>query len=216
MAYESGAKKLLTAQLALKGGVNVQTLSGTLTLDKFSSNIQVLDPGGAARTVVLPAEETNDGLPFWFFNAADAAELLTITNDAAATIIALRGGESALVACNGSAWATLNVPEDQPGASTAAAGTTTADAEVLPAATAAVYPTTAADDTKGVRIHDNDKVKGRSLMIGNGVSNKILKVYPPSGGTINGAAADAACSSASGRGLCVYCLSASGNTWLAW
>jgi predicted RecA/RadA family phage recombinase len=102
------------------------------------------------------------------------------------------------------------------GASTAADGTTTADAGVLPAATARVYPTTAADDTKGVRVHADDKVTGRTILIGNGVSNKILKVYAPSGGTINGAAADAAFSSASGKGVIMHCLSSGSNTWLAW
>lgn len=102
------------------------------------------------------------------------------------------------------------------GASTAAAGSTTADAGVLPAAVGVVYPTTAADDTKGVRVHADDKVTGRTLLIGNGVSNKILKVYAPSGGTINGAAADAAFSSASGKGVIIVCLSGADNTWLAW
>lgn len=103
------------------------------------------------------------------------------------------------------------------GASTAAAGTTTADAGVLPAGTSSVYPTSAADDTKGVRIHATDKVAGRMLFIGNGVSNKILKVYPASGGTINGASADAAFSSVSGGGVIVVCLSAAGaGSWLAW
>lgn len=103
-----------------------------------------------------------------------------------------------------------------PGTSTAAAGSTTADAGALPAAAGSVYPTTAADDTKGVIVHTDDKVTGRVLMIGNGVSNKILKVYPPSGGTINGAAADAAFSSASGKGVILVCLSSTSNTWLAW
>lgn len=102
------------------------------------------------------------------------------------------------------------------GASTAAAGTTTADAGVLPAATGSVYPTSAADDTKGVRVHANDAVTGRVLFIGNNVSNKILKVYGPSGAVINGAAADAAFSSVSGKGVVMVCLSGSGNTWLAW
>lgn len=102
-----------------------------------------------------------------------------------------------------------------PGASTAAAGTTTADAGVLPAGTSSVYPTTAADDTAGVRVHASDKVTGRSFFVGNGVSNKILKVYPPSGGTINGAAADAAFSTASGKGCWLHCLNSTANTWLA-
>ena len=102
------------------------------------------------------------------------------------------------------------------GASTAAAGTTTADATALPSGTASVYPTTAADDTKGVRVAASDKVTGRTIFIGNGVSNKILKVYAPSGGTINGAAADAAYSSASGKGVIIHCLDSTANTWLAW
>lgn len=101
------------------------------------------------------------------------------------------------------------------GASTAAAGSTTADAGALPAGTAPVYPTTAADDTKGVVISTSDKVTGRRLFIGNGVANKILKVYPPSGGTINGGSADAAYSSASGKGVEIVCLSSASNTWLA-
>lgn len=102
------------------------------------------------------------------------------------------------------------------GASTAGAGTTTTDAGVLPAGTANVYPTTGANGTVGVRVHASDKVTGRTIYIGNGVSNAILKVYAPSGGTINGAAADAAFSSVSGKGVIMTCLSSSGNTWLAW
>ena len=102
------------------------------------------------------------------------------------------------------------------GASTAAAGSTVADAGALPAGTGSIYPTTAADDTKGVVIDVADKVTGRVLFIGNGVSNKILKVYGPSGAAINGGSADAAFSSVSGKGVIIVCLSASGNTWLAW
>src|SRR5712692_10184479 len=98
------------------------------------------------------------------------------------------------------------------GASTATAGTTTADAGVLPAGTSPVYPTTAADGTKGVRINASDNVAGRMLFIGNGVSNQILKVYAPSGGAINGAAADAAYSSASGKGVLIVCLVAGANS----
>jgi predicted RecA/RadA family phage recombinase len=101
------------------------------------------------------------------------------------------------------------------GASTIALGSTNADAAALPAGTASIYPTTAADDTVGVIINAADKVTGRVLFIGNGVSNKILKVYPPSGGTINGAAANAAISSVSGKGILIVCLSSGDNTWLA-
>ena len=123
--------------------------------------------------------------------------------DASASLLSF-AGVAALGVCNRSI-----------GASTAAAGTTTADAGVLPAGTAPVYPTVAADDTKGVRVHASDKVTGREIWIGNGVSNKVLKIYPPSGGTINGAAADAAFSSASGKGIRMLCLDSTANTWLA-
>jgi len=104
-----------------------------------------------------------------------------------------------------------------PGASTAAAGTVQADGGALPAGTTSmVYPTTGADDTKGVTINVADKVTGRVLFIGNGVSNKILKVYGPTGANINGLGANAAFSSASGKGVIIMCLSSGANTWLAW
>lgn len=111
----------------------------------------------------------------------------------------------------------LNVAsrDEIPGASTAAAGSTTSDAGVLPAATSRFYLTSAADGTKGVRIHADDKVTGRELFIANGVSNAVLKVYAPSGGAINGASADAAYSSASGKGVLIKCIDATANTWAA-
>lgn len=129
----------------------------------------------------------------------------------------LRAGKLVTLDGDGKAWVAIDTfkPVNAVGASTAAAGTTVADAGALPAGTSQFYPTTGADDTKGVKIHANDQITGRLLFIGNGVSNKILKVYGPSGAVINGAAADAAFSSASGKGVWIFCLSGSGNTWLA-
>ena len=101
-----------------------------------------------------------------------------------------------------------------PGASTAALGSTTSDAATLPAGTSSVYPTTGANGTVGVKINGADKIGGKVLFIGNGVSASTLKIYPPSGGTINGAAVDAAFVTASGKGAVIICLSASSNTWL--
>jgi hypothetical protein len=100
-----------------------------------------------------------------------------------------------------------------PGASTVALGANSGNAAVLPAGTGSFYPTTGADGTVGVRINGADKVDGKMLFIGNGASASVLKVYPPTGGTINGGAADAAYSSGSGRGAHLICLSASANTW---
>lgn len=101
-----------------------------------------------------------------------------------------------------------------PGASTAAAGSSASDAATLPAGTSSVYPTTGADGTKGVKINGADKVSGKMLFIGTTVTASALKVYPPAGGVINGAAADAAFVTATGKGAILVCLSASGNTWL--
>lgn len=98
------------------------------------------------------------------------------------------------------------------GASTAAAGSTSTDAAVLPAATAGTYPTTAANGTRGVRLNGLDNVTGREIRVGNGVAAQILKVYPPTGGTINGAAVDAAFSSASGKGVILQCLDMTANS----
>lgn len=127
----------------------------------------------------------------------------------------LTGAEACTLAAGSTVGAAVN-QNASIGASTAAAGSSTSDATGLPAGTASVYPTTAADDTKGVKLDAADKVTGRMVFIGNGVSNKILKVYGPTGAVINGAAADAAFSSVSGKGVVIVCLSGSGNTWLAW
>ena len=52
-----------------------------------------------------------------------------------------------------------------PTASTAALGSTTADAAVLPAAAGSFYPTTGANGTVGVRINGADKIDGKMLFI---------------------------------------------------
>jgi hypothetical protein len=100
------------------------------------------------------------------------------------------------------------------GASTAAAGSVSSTAGVLPAGTSSVYPTTAADGTKGVRVSATDQVSGKVLFIGNGVVAGVLKVYPPTGGTVNGSGVDAAFVTTAGKGAILICLSSSANTWL--
>jgi hypothetical protein len=100
------------------------------------------------------------------------------------------------------------------GGSTAATGSTYADAAALPAGTAFLYPVTASDGTKGVIINAADQVTGRTIMIG-GVAGAVTKIYAPSGGTINGGSANAAFSTASGHGALLTCISGSGNTWAA-
>lgn len=149
------------------------------------------------------------------FNVDSSGNLATSGSVTATSIVSTGAvsGTSVTASTSLSVGTTVNQTS---GASTAAAGSTFADAGALPSGTASVYPTTAADGTKGVKVSATDKVTGRMIFIGNGVSNQILKVYGPSGASINGAAADAAFSSASGKGVIMYCLSSAGNTWLAW
>ena len=133
----------------------------------------------------------------------------------ATTVVA--GTLVATVSSGGKAQISLNEFGKQAnsiGASTAAAGTVTGDATVLPAGTAEVYPTSAADGTKGVRLHADDNVTGRRLFVTN-TAAAILKIYPPTGGTINGGAANAAVSSVSGKGVILICVDGTAGTWAA-
>jgi hypothetical protein len=170
-----------------------------------------------ARAVLAPNEQLRvTGLPMGVGDilvgvTTDAATIdyvVSASGDAALNVTTLDATGSMKTGISGVSPGTI-------GASTAALGTTSANAAVLPAGTGQIYPTTAADGTVGVRINVADQVTGRTLFIGNGVAAQILKVYPPTGGTINGAAADAAFSSASGKGVTITCLSSAGNTWLA-
>lgn len=81
----------------------VATLAGTYTMVATMSPLQVLDPGGASRDVLLPAEKL--GLILFFVNTADAAENLVIKEDAGSTTIATLGStESAVLICDGTTW----------------------------------------------------------------------------------------------------------------
>lgn len=87
--------------------VGVVTLTGGVTMTTQYRNVQKMDPGGASRTILLPPEE--DGLFFWFINAADAAENLVIQNDAAGAVVTINQNEEAFVYCAGTTWHLLRV-----------------------------------------------------------------------------------------------------------
>ena len=84
--------------------VETETLAGTKILANESPMIQFLDPGGVARNVDLPAEETSKGAMFIIVNRADAIEIITVRNDAAATIATPTQAETAVLVCDGIAW----------------------------------------------------------------------------------------------------------------
>lgn len=84
------------------------TLTAKTTLTKathFTHRILRLDPGGAARTVVLPTEADMDGYMGLIVNAADAAETLTVKEDGDSTTIAtIDQDEACLLFCDGTNW----------------------------------------------------------------------------------------------------------------
>jgi hypothetical protein len=85
-----------------------QTLTGTLTMDDDMEHLLFLDPGGAGRTVLLPAESA--GLWFVIANTADAAEDLTVKEDSNTTTIGVvTPGKVAMFFCDGTTWHTDNV-----------------------------------------------------------------------------------------------------------
>jgi hypothetical protein len=87
MAFKTGARHPLTGQLQIRGGFDVMTLSGALTLDDKSANHLILDPGGASRVVTLPASDAKfDGVAFTITNTADAGELLIVKNAAGVVV----------------------------------------------------------------------------------------------------------------------------------
>lgn len=89
----------LVLQKGIKSGVHIQTLGAALTLDRDTSHMVVLDPGGATRVVTLPTPER--GLWWIIVNAADAAEDLTINDPAATTRGTISQNEIAIVIQDG-------------------------------------------------------------------------------------------------------------------
>lgn len=87
-----------------RADVNTETLAAGKTLTHDDAKFQFLDAGGAGRTVTLPAEEESAGLMFVIVNTSDAAEVLTIEDDASNAIATPTQNESAIVVCNGTLW----------------------------------------------------------------------------------------------------------------
>jgi hypothetical protein len=80
------------------------TATGNITLLPDSTRVQLIDPGGSARNVTLPAIATSKGYEFYIVNKADAAESLTVKNAAATTIGTIAQSEAGFFWCDDTAW----------------------------------------------------------------------------------------------------------------
>lgn len=88
----------------------VETLTGTRTItvaEMERTQIFLFDPGGAARNLDLPAEEASKGAVLFISNRADAAEVITIRNDAGGTITTPTQNEASVLFCDGVSWCGL-------------------------------------------------------------------------------------------------------------
>jgi hypothetical protein len=95
----------LTQVSKARMGVGSQTLTGTTTLTHGMPPALFLDPGGATRIILMPTEADSKGLMFLIVNKADAAEDLTVKDDAnAVTIGTISQNEMAILVCDGTTW----------------------------------------------------------------------------------------------------------------
>lgn len=84
----------------------VETLSAdrVITFEEVERyNAFAFDPAGA-RNVDLPAESACEGAYLFISNEADAAEVITVRDDAGGTIVTPTQAEAAFVWCDGTSW----------------------------------------------------------------------------------------------------------------
>lgn len=84
----------------------LETLSANrvITADEINRFQSFAFDPTAARNVDLPPEESSAGALLFIANRADAAEVITIRNDAGGTICTPTQNESAVVWCDGVSW----------------------------------------------------------------------------------------------------------------
>jgi len=101
---KEATRSLQSASLFPARKEEVLAADRVLTVDELRRNNGfAFDPDGA-RNLDLPAEAQCEGVFAFIANTADAAEVITIRNDAAATICTPTTLESAFVWCDGVAW----------------------------------------------------------------------------------------------------------------
>lgn len=86
----------------------IETLTTDLVLTDDDFLFQVLDPGGANRTVTLPAESEALNHAFFIRNTADADELITVLDDASAVVGKVWRDETKIFMPTGTGWVQVN------------------------------------------------------------------------------------------------------------
>lgn len=85
------------------------TVSADMAIPANAPPVLNLDPGGANRTALLPAEADVKNKMFVIKNVADVqSEVLTIEEDSSTTaVVVLQPGDSAIVFCDGTSWSVV-------------------------------------------------------------------------------------------------------------
>jgi len=86
-------------------GTTRTTLAAAGTLLDSSDPVQIIDCGGAARDVTLPAERA--GKMFIISNISDAAEAITLKNDAGTALATISQYQTAWCFSDGTGWTTV-------------------------------------------------------------------------------------------------------------
>ena len=112
--FETAGFRPLRNQLRSEGGVDDTTTASNITLDGKSGNWQAID-ATAVMNVILPAEETSNGLLFWISNTGSVGATVGVLTDAPAILSVLSDGEGTLVGCDGTSWVVLGGGPPRPG-----------------------------------------------------------------------------------------------------
>ncbi len=149
--------KALKSLVFLNGVLTAnRTLTGALTMALSDHQFLFLDPGGAGRTLTLPAEKPSKGMFYFINNTADAAEDLTVENDASSTIGVVGQTEYALFHCDGTTWRVM--------ASGTGIGTFNFTEENVLADNDAVYPALEKLDLQWGDLFSTANTEGASLV----------------------------------------------------
>jgi hypothetical protein len=101
----AGVLQLL--RLERRQASHFEALDGAKTLAAADPRIEVLDPAGAGRDVLLPPAAASAGVDFFIRNAADADEALTLKDAEENPVATVARNQTAYVFCDGTTWRAL-------------------------------------------------------------------------------------------------------------